>query len=42
MSNTTSKVHDQLVAFGVNPHSIHRNLTVEKLLNNQLKQMKGC
>ena len=41
MSNTTSKVHDQLVAFGVNPHSIHRNLTVEKLVEQSIETNEG-
>ena len=41
MSNTSSKVHDQLVAFGVNPHSIHRNLTVEKLVEQSIETNEG-
>jgi phosphoenolpyruvate carboxykinase (ATP) len=41
MSNTTSKVHDQLVAFGVNPQSIHRNLTVKKLVEQSIQTNEG-
>ena len=36
MSNTSSKVHDQLIAFGITPHSIHRNLPVEKLVEQSI------
>ena len=41
MSNTSSKVHDQLVAFGISPQSIHRNLPVEKLVEQSIKTNEG-
>ena len=41
MSDTSSKVHDQLVAFGISPQSIHRNLPVEKLVEQSIKTNEG-
>ena len=41
MSNTSSKVHDQLIAFGITPHSIHRNLPVEKLVEQSIETNEG-
>jgi len=41
MSNTNSKVHDQLVAFGITPQSIHRNLPVEKLVEQSIETNEG-
>ena len=41
MSSTSSKVHDQLVAFGISPKSIHRNLSVEKLVEQSIETNEG-
>ena len=41
MSNTSSKVHDQLVEFGINPKSIYRNLSVEKLVEQSVNTNEG-
>ena len=41
MSNTNLKVHDQLVAFGITPQSIHRNLPVEKLVEQSIETNEG-
>jgi len=41
MSNTSSKVHDQLVEFGITPKSIYRNLSVEKLVEQSVNTNEG-
>ena len=41
MSNTSSKILDQLVAFGVSPKTIHRNLSVEKLVEQSVQTNEG-
>ena len=41
MSNTSSKVHEQLVNFGIIPKSIHRNLSVEKLVEKSVQTNEG-
>ena len=41
MSNTSSKVHDQLVTFGITPKSIYRNLSVEKLVEQSVQTNEG-
>ena len=41
MSNTSSKVFDQLVDFGITPNSINRNLSVEKLVEKSIQTNEG-
>ena len=41
MSNTSSKVFDQLVDFGITPNSINRNLSVEKLVEISIQTNEG-
>ena len=40
-SESTAKFNSQITAFGINPSKIHRNLSVEKLVEVAVEKNEG-